>query len=311
MSTLLRDERLRRDLSASDVALRLSVHPTSVLRWERRERLPGPVHLSALARTLALDTAVIAEFFDEARPASDGPGPGARGHGLRPLRRAASVDVRTLARRLGVPPSTVYNWEAGRARVPQEQLDRLAGLLGLDEPGLTTLLACSPVAPRPEPVTALRRLRRRTGLSQEQVARRIGTTRHRVGAWERGQRPPLWAVRRLAHAYGVPVAGVARAAGLTAPPLLDARRWRPGDLPAVLRTLRQWSGLSQRGLAERCGCHPSSVRAWEGGRALPSAGSRERLERVYGLRPGSLLAACPPVSRRAVPSSSGSAGAAR
>ncbi len=295
MSTLLRDERLRRELSASDVALRLSVHPASVLRWERRERLPGPVHLTGLARTLALDTQVVAGFFDEVRPAPGGPGPGARGQALRALRRAADVSVRTIARRLGVLPATVYNWEAGRARVPQSQLGPLAGVLGLEERRLVALLDLAPAAPRRQPASALRRLRRRTGLTQDQVARRIGTTRRRLGTWERGMRPPLWAVRRLAHTYGVPVATVAREAGVHAPPLLDARRWQAGDLPDVLRTLRQWCGLTQGDLAERCGCHTSTVRGWESGRTLPSRRSRERLEQVHGLRRDALLAAWPTV----------------
>jgi len=86
---------------------------------------------------------------------------------------------------------------------------------------------------------------------------------------------------------------VARAATVPAPPLLDPRRWSPGDLPQVLLVLRQWSGLTQHGLAERCGCSTSAVRAWERGRGQPGDRSRVRVEQVYGLSPGSLLATYP------------------
>lgn len=115
------------------------------------------------------------------------------------------------------------------------------------------------------PVRPLRRLRRRTGLTQEAVARRIGSSRYRVGAWERGEVPPL----------------------------LDPRRWTPGDLPHALATLRAWTGLTQREAARRCGLHPTSLKAWEAGRTVPSARSRRRLEELYGLPDSALLAACP------------------
>ena len=67
MNTFLRDQRLRRALSAADVADRLDVHPMSVLRWERRERLPGPTHLRALASTLEVEMSRVSDFFDEVR----------------------------------------------------------------------------------------------------------------------------------------------------------------------------------------------------------------------------------------------------
>lgn len=296
MNTLLRDHRLHRALSADALARHLDVHPTSVLRWERRERLPGPTHVKALARALELDTATVARFFDEARPSSPPPA-GVRGHGLRALRERAEIPVRQLASHLDVRPATVYNWEAGTTRIPDEVLAALAAAVGLDVRRLTEWLRSAPVAHPTAPTSGLRRLRRRTGLSQQEVAARIGTTRHRIGAWERGALPPLWAVRRMAAVYGVAVARVARACGVPAPPLLDPRTWAPGDLPGALVALREWSGLSQRELAERCGWHPTSVRAWERGRSRPVARSRSRLERLYGLPYGALLAAYPAGSR--------------
>ncbi|WP_133241223.1 helix-turn-helix transcriptional regulator [Nocardioides gansuensis] len=292
MNTFLRDQREHRALSAEDVARRLDVHPMSVLRWERRERLPGPGHVKALASTLDLETSMVAGFFDEARPTAE-PSVGLRAHGLRTLRQAAGIPVRRVARRLGVLPATVYNWEAGRARLPLEHLPDLAALLGIGVPALRRHLADAPASRREQPASELRRLRRRTGLSQTAVAQRVGTTRHRLGAWERGEQPPLWAVRRLAAVYGVPVSRVARASGVSAPPLLDVRRWSPGDLPQALVALRQWSGLTQGALAERCGCHPSTVRGWEQGRARPLHRTRARLEALYGLPEGALLAAYP------------------
>lgn len=291
MDTPLRDQRTRRALSAHEVARRVDVHPTSVLRWERRERLPGPEHLRALAGALAVDVSRVASFFDEARTPAPAPA-GVRGTGLRALRHEAAVPVRHIAAHLGLHESTVYNWEAGRVRIPDAHLPALARLLGTSEPRLRERLASSPSLPV-TPLPPLRRLRRRTGLSQEAVARRVGTTRRRVGAWERGEVPPLWAVRRLAGVYGVQVSQLAGLVGLAAPRLLDPARWSAGDLPEVMATLRAWSGLTQAEVAHRCDLHRTTVRAWENGRAVPSARSRERLERLLGLAPGALLVAYP------------------
>jgi transcriptional regulator with XRE-family HTH domain len=300
MTTNLRQHRQKLSLSPSLVAAELGVHPNSVTRWERRDRLPGPRHIQDLARTLGLGTPEVAGFFDDARGRTGGQSSGVtglRGHGLRRLRHAAGVSVRRIGHAVGVPAATVYNWEAGRARVPIDHVPALAEVLSLEVATLRDLLTRSPAVVAAPPVgpsdSTLRRMRRRSGLTQTMVAERVGVSRHTVGKWERGHRPPLHAVRRLASTYGVPASAVARAAGVKAPRLLDEREWRRGDLPAVLRTLRHWSGLTQRQVAERCGCSTEAVRAWESGRGTPRAAGRRRLEELYRLSPGALALLCP------------------
>lgn len=296
MTTLLRTERARRGLRATDLAQEIGVHPMSILRWERRERLPGPVHIHALARVLELEPARVAGFFDDARSAAPAPAPevGHRGQALRDLRWRAGVPAAGIARRLGLPVSTVYNWEAGRARIPAARIDALAEVLGLSPETLVARLAApATVIGRPDlPMSPLRRLRHRARLSQARAAAAAGVDRHALGAWERGAgTPPLAALRHLSRTYGVPVAHVARAAGTQPPHLLDRSRWRPGDLPAVIRTLREWAGLTQGQLADRCACSTAAVRTWESGRVVPSARMRTRLERAFRLPSGTLDAA--------------------
>ncbi|MBM7518542.1 helix-turn-helix domain-containing protein [Nocardioides nitrophenolicus] len=290
--TLLRSVRTGRGLRAADLAAEIGVHPMSILRWERRERLPGPAHIHALARVLDLDPTRVADFFDDARAAPPPPAaPGYRGCALRPLRWSAGVSAAAVARRAGVPVATVYNWEGGRARIPAHRIPPIAELLGVPHDDLVSALATpTPIASRPAaPAGPLRRLRHGSRLSQSRAARLAGVDRRSLGSWERGEaRPSLAAVRRLARAYGVPVATVARAAGIEPPPLLDHRRWRPGDLPRVLRTLRAWAGLTQAEVARRCGCSSAAVRTWESGRTTPSARLTQRLEQTFGLRAGAL-----------------------
>jgi transcriptional regulator with XRE-family HTH domain len=291
-TTFLRDRRVRRGLAPDQVAERLGVHPASVRRWERGERLPGPVHVRALADALEVETAQVSAFFDRFRRPED-PAPGVRGHGLRVLRTRAEIPAVRVAQTVGVPPATVYNWESGRARLPLDHLPALADAFRLEVEVLHELLTRAP-AVRPGPATTpLRRMRHRCGLSQSVVAARIGVSRHLVGSWERGARPPLAAVRRLASVYGQPVAVVARAAGVSPPAQLDPRTWRDGDLPAVIRVLRQWSGLTQRTLAELCACSIATVRGWERGRGVPRPGSVRCLETIFGLPPDALRATLP------------------
>lgn len=294
MTTLLRSERARRGLRATDLAQEIGVHPMSILRWERRERLPGPVHIHALARVLELEPAHVAGFFDDARPLPSGPALGHRGQALRALRWRSSVSAAAIARQVDVPASTVYNWEAGRARIPAERIPALADALGLPAEALVTQLAAPTTVlghPRP-PTTPLRRLRHRARLSQARAAAAAGVDRHALGSWERGAgTPPLAAIRRLATAYGAPVAHVARAAGVEPPHLLDRTRWRPGDLPGVIRTLREWAGLTQGELARRCRCSAAAVRTWESARVVPSGRMVARLEHAFGLPAGALDAA--------------------
>jgi transcriptional regulator with XRE-family HTH domain len=182
-AAFLRAARARRELHPTDVARSLGVHPMSVLRWERRERLPGPTHIHGLARALDLEPTQVAAFFDQARPPAR-PAEGMRGHGLRQLRRAAGVPARALAHRLGVPVSAVYNWEAGRARIPHSVLSSLAEALDVPSSTLRAALGRAPVAPAPGtagPATRLRRMRLRSRLTQARAAERAGVHRRSRG----------------------------------------------------------------------------------------------------------------------------------
>lgn len=56
----------------------------------------------------------------------------------------------------------------------------------------------------------------------------------------------------------------------------------------ALRTAREESGLSQRGVARALGRTPSAVWQWEEGRAAPQPATLAKLERLLELEPNSL-----------------------
>lgn len=220
--------------------------------------------------------------------------PGERGHGLRAMRSAAGLTATDVAAAIGARASTVYNWEHGRCRVPEDQLAPLARALGSSPEELRILLrSAAPAPPPPRSSHGLALLRRRSGLSRRAAALRLDVSIEVLGRWER-QGPPTWhALRRLAATYGVSVEASARAAGAVPSRVLDPRSWDAGDLPQVVRVLRSWAGLTQRELADRLGCSPETVRGWESARGIPSPELRRRLEAAYGLRPEALLVTYP------------------
>ena len=86
-----------------------------------------------------------------------------------------------LADMLGVDPSTVRGWERRGHRPGPRLRARLAGVLGL------------PVVPTGAEATfgdRLRASRLRAGLTQRELAERIGAVQQVVSDWESGRRKP-------------------------------------------------------------------------------------------------------------------------
>lgn len=197
-------------------------------------------------------------------------------------RRWKGLEVAELAGLVGVTPATIRRWERGETRPDPARLSRLAAALGQ---------RAGEVLADWGPSHRLGRFRVSAGMSQVAAARRVGVSRSSLRAYEQGRPAPPAHVRRMAVAYGVPVADVAAACGVAYPRELDLMTWGPGDLPAVLLVLRQWSGLTQAAVAIRVGASKDSVRGWENGRTQPGSFLRARLEEMYRLPEGSLLIA--------------------
>ena len=297
----LRTARRQAGKSGLELASVVDVHPTTVFRWERRERQPGPGEVTSLSAALGVDRAVVSEFF--LRGLEPIHSDGYPGKALRILRDRAGASAGIVARAIGVPPHTVYNWESGRARIPTARVGDLAAYFGTGPAELAGFLRrnASCRLRRPETPSAgnrLRQLRLRKSLSIEALAPRIGVSPWTLRNWELDRRKPTWhGVRKLSLHLDVPISTVVQIVGLTPPPELRPSLWTAGSLGTVLRLLRNWSGLTQQELAGICGCSGQTVRGWEAGRFAPSAQYRLALEEIYRLEARSLLRAYPPASR--------------
>lgn len=103
----------------------------------------------------------------------------------------------------------------------------------------------------------LRRARLAAGLSQVDLARKVGVEQAAVSDWERGRRSPR----------PIRVKKIAAALGIDSAQLVDQSAALKEGL--VLRQYRERVGLSQANLAARLQLHPASISNFEAGRYWP------------------------------------------
>jgi transcriptional regulator with XRE-family HTH domain len=120
--------RARHQLGVHEAAGRIGVQPRTWLSWEDGAA-PSLCTVPDLARALDVPCTELLELLPDRLPGPE-PGPGEIASALRSWRRRDAMSLGRAARRLGVSPSTVLDWEAGR-RPRAAQLDKLiaAGVL--------------------------------------------------------------------------------------------------------------------------------------------------------------------------------------
>lgn len=154
----LRARRERRGLSQRKLARRLGISAMTVSRWEHGEPIPA-AHAARVEQMLA------------AVPAP----PSMTGEELHGRREQAGLSRERLARRLDVSRALVWLWESGEQRIPPERVGELRQVLD------------QAAAPSPMDGAELRRRRQVRGLTQAQLAQRLGVVPSLVGMWERAR----------------------------------------------------------------------------------------------------------------------------
>ena len=102
--------RIERDLSQVTIARTLAISETTVHLWETNQRQPKPYLIPRIIEFLGYAPWTAPQTF---------------GEWLMMARRANGFSRKRLARRLQVDESTVFRWEAGRARPVAELRKRL------------------------------------------------------------------------------------------------------------------------------------------------------------------------------------------
>ena len=123
----------------------------------------------------------------------------------------------------------------------------------------------------------LRALRKKAGLSQEELADVLGISYMTVRRWEAGKASPrVEDVPSIAQALGVPDAD-----------LLDTNASIP--FGANLKALRKKAGLTQSQLADLIGVHETTIRRWENNGDSPRAEDISSLAKALGVSEADML----------------------
>ncbi len=110
----IRARRLVLRLLQKQVADEIGVHEMTITNWEVNATVPEVRYMPAIIRFLG---------YDPQPPADSLPG------SLAIVRRNLGLSQRKMATRLGVDPSTLMGWEAGRHQPTGKSLDLIAGVL--------------------------------------------------------------------------------------------------------------------------------------------------------------------------------------
>lgn len=273
--------RLDRGISQAELARRLSIGQATLSRWESAERTPHRQDVLRIAQALGMSSQTAVALFADYRPRRRQFA--GRLPGLAMLLAARGVDEQAAAGALGVPDAVLRGWVRGARPVPVAVVDGLSSLVGQDLwPNLTALRRPLRAAPRP-PVSALAARRQQLGITQRQLGRHLGASQTTISAWEAGARPGRSWHAPLARALRWDVESLCAALGVGESARPDVARCEPGDLPAVLRELRESSGLSRAQLGRCVGVDPRTVGKWESGSCRPSARSLHRLAALFGV----------------------------
>lgn len=162
------------------------------------------------------------------------PGPEISADELRTMREWAGLSQAELAQRLGAGVATVNAWERGAKPVPGYRRGQVRQALAERKP------------PEPAPVAAEMLLaeRDRTGMTQAELADRLGVSQVTISAWERGARPVPAELRDRVRE------------------MLAAAPTAPRVSRAELRRWQEASGCSSEELAARLGVVGQTVGEW-------------------------------------------------
>jgi transcriptional regulator with XRE-family HTH domain len=219
----LRRLRQARDLSAARVAELVGVSTHTVYNWERGTTRVPARQIEPLSRALQLRADDLLAVLDELNGQDEGCAPVARSlvgppSPLARLRLRAKLSQVAAAQTLGISRSSIRVYESGRP-VPLGQLRRMAALYRVP---MGRLAAAGGVrCPRELDLKTwrpgdlgrvLRVLREWSGLTQGELALRIGASRDAVRAWENGRYQPGPSLRHhLEELYRLPVGVLQRA----------------------------------------------------------------------------------------------------
>jgi len=174
IAKFIRTLRKKLNLSQIELARRLDVAPLTVSNWEKGRRFPSYRSLKKLAKLMEeVEDMIEIEFSPEL---------------IRSLRHKMGLSTEEFARSLGVSYDTISRLERGVSSPSYRSRRKLATLF------LTSYKEEKEIIP-----SLIRFLRSKLGLTQEELARKLGISRFTVNRWEKGRTPSRRLARKLAN----------------------------------------------------------------------------------------------------------------
>jgi DNA-binding transcriptional regulator YiaG len=186
-----RSLRERFDLTQDELAKLLEVSPVTITSWESGKSRPRRANLAQIVSLRNMDQPQVDAALGR-QPAPTAVKP----EQLKRLRRRFSLTQAELAKLVGVSHASVASWETGKATPGRDSRCAVAGLRGVSPEQVDQRLGRAPGAGKavrragavaPAEVKAIRK---QTGLSQRQLARKLKVSVNSVSNWETGRASP-------------------------------------------------------------------------------------------------------------------------
>jgi len=172
------------------------------------------------------------------------------GDHIRKRRLDLGLLQKDVAERLGVDTASIGNWESNDVQPMVHCL-----------PGILAFLGHNPLPEADDLIGKLKRIRSTLGLSQEQLAQKLGIDESTIAGWERGDNTPVGAYRKLLE-YFISGDGVVP----TEPGSIVPKGRLSGR---KITALREKLGLSKAALARQIGVNVNTLWRWERGDRKP------------------------------------------
>ncbi|MGB2705810.1 MAG: helix-turn-helix domain-containing protein, partial [Candidatus Omnitrophota bacterium] len=285
--------RLEMCLTQKELAIKVGVTQHAVQMWENGKNMPNPQHISKLAEVLQTSVSHLVADMPEGALMNicinEEDSPGYRkllGLKIKLLRYKAGLFQNEVAKKIGASRGIVNNWEIGRhvprpfylpklAEVLQATVSQL--LVGLPEETLMSARIDNQDSPGEMKCFGLkiRVLRYKLGLTQQELAERIGASFGSVARWEKGESFPL--PKNMPKLVEVLQTTVSQLIVGTPEEKLMNMLVKSENSPESkkllglkIRILRYSMGLTREQLAKKAGAFDShQVKYWEEGRIFP------------------------------------------
>jgi len=184
---ILKDLREGFDITQQELARLLQISPVTVTSWETGKSHPRAANLEQLAALAQKKQADVDAALGRH------PVPEFTGSEVRRLRKGLGITQIALAKLIGVSAAAITAWETGKTIPSRESRRALSQLAEKSQDEVDAQLSRSGLMPPPEATLSgadIRRLRQQAGMSQRDLARKLGVSVNSVCNWETGRTEP-------------------------------------------------------------------------------------------------------------------------